>query len=240
MYYKRLYIQDMGGLPTIDGTSIREGLIFRSNDLNRIKEEEMKRLKSIPIKHIIDLRQEKYVYKYPDRYIAEVVTHLPVEAAEFKGVTPLKIFLRRVDWESYHLDRIYIAMLEQNREKVAKFFHALVDRPRPVLVHCTAGKDRAAVFTALFQYALGTSLEDILSSYQKIQDHLEENLFFYIKALSKITPLPDIVLSIDVRNLENLLLYIKDKFENMNNFLRSVGFDRLDELRRLYLIEIEP
>ena len=235
MYYKKLYIQDMGGLLTNSGKRIKKGLIFRSNDLNRIKREEMEMLKGLPIRHIIDLRQEKYVYKYPDRYIAEVVTHLPVEAAEFKGITPLKIFLRKVDWESYHLEEIYITMLEQNRKKVAKFFHALLDRPRPVLVHCTAGKDRAAVFTALFQYAMGADINDILSSYQAIQDHLEENLFFYIKAFSKITPMPEIVLSIDVENLKRLIYYIDEVLGGIELFLKDIGFYRLEELKEIYL-----
>ncbi len=240
MYYKKLYLQDMGGLIVNDNKKIKRGLIFRSNDLNRITTEEIQRLEAIPIKHIIDLRQKRYVYKYPDKYIAEVVTHLPVDAAEFKGVTPLKIFLRRVDWDSYHLDEIYITMFKQNKEKVGKFFHALLDRPKPTLVHCTAGKDRAAVFTALFQFVLGASFQDILSAYEKIQDHLEENLFFYIKALSKITPLPNLVLSIDVKNLENLLSYIKKEFESAEEFLKYIGFERLNELKEVYLEEIEP
>ena len=235
MYYKKLYLQDMGGLPTKDGNRIKRNIIFRSNDLNRIKKEEIEKLASIPIRHIIDLRQRRYVYKYPDRYIAEVVTHLPVEAAEFKGVTPMKIFFRRVDWSKYPLDTLYIVMLNQNREKVLKFFHALLDRPNPVLVHCTAGKDRAAVFTALLQFALGASVDDILLSYEKIQDHLEENLFFYIKALSKVTPLPDVVLSIDVKNLENLIIYIKKEYGGIEGFLEDIGFRRLDELKEMYL-----
>ena len=236
MYYKRLYLQDMGGLPVGDSKRIKEGLIFRSNDLNKIKKEEIERLEAIPIRHIIDLRQKKYVYKYPDRYIAEVVTHLPVEAAEFKGITPLKIFLRRIDWESYHLDRIYITMLEENKDKVRKFFQALLERPRPVLVHCTAGKDRAAVFTALFQYAMGAKVKDILDSYEKIQDHLEENLFLYIKILSKLTPLPDIVLSIDVANLETLISYIEEKYNSIENFLNNIGFYDLDKLKEIYIV----
>lgn len=240
MFYKKLYLQDMGGVKTKDGRRIKKGVFFRSNDLNRISNEELSVLENIPINHIIDLRQKKYVYKYPDRYIPEVVTHISVDASEFKGITPAKVFLRRVNWKKYHIEEIYITMFEQNKEGLVKFFHALLDRPIPVLVHCTAGKDRSGVFSALFQLSLGVSLDDVILYYEKIREHLEKNLFLYIKILSKITPLPDVVLYIDSKNLKNLIFYLEEKYGGIRKFLKDAGFSRFSELQERFLEEIEP
>ena len=240
MYYKKLYLQDIGNLPTISDRKIKKNFIFRSNDLNRISNEEYELLRSKKIQHIIDLRQEKIVYKYPDKYVTEVVTHLPVHSAEFKDVTVLKVFLRKVDWESYNLDNLYIELLESNKELFKKFFKALIKRPKPVLIHCTAGKDRAGVFSAIFQSSLGIDSSLILNSYMKIRPHLRKNLNFYLKLLSTITPLPEIALSVKEDNIVNLLNYIKNKYGGTREFLKVIGFSEFDELERLFLEEKEP
>ena len=66
------------------------------------------------------------------------------------------------------------------RSQYLSFFRALLDaggRGEAVLFHCSAGKDRAGVATALLFLALGVSEEDIVTNYMISFDAVTERFF---------------------------------------------------------------
>lgn len=50
---------------------------------------------------------------------------------------------------------------------------AAEDRPYPVIVHCSAGKDRTGVICALLLSALGVARDDIIEDFMLTQDYYE-------------------------------------------------------------------
>lgn len=56
---KLVNFRDMGGLKTEDGRSLKTGVLYRSDDLSRMTENDLKKLDECRIKVICDLRSPK-------------------------------------------------------------------------------------------------------------------------------------------------------------------------------------
>ena len=63
------------------------------------------------------------------------------------------------------LERIYDLLLETRGSELANAVRAVADAPGPVLVHCTAGKDRTGLVVALALEAAGASRSEIIDDY---------------------------------------------------------------------------
>src|SRR3546814_2414447 len=59
----------------------------------------------------------------------------------------------------------YAAMPEPFAPYIRPLFEAVADGQLPLLVHCTAGKDRTGLVVAVLLLALGVSREDVLADY---------------------------------------------------------------------------
>ena len=144
--------RDLGGLPTRNGY-VKDGMIYRSGAFCYATPGDSEKLASLPLKTIIDLRTKREVEKKegPDRLPAgSSITTLYLPMA-FKG--------------DKNIGRYYSYALD-NDESVAGFFHALANpRSYPVLYHCSAGKDRTGVMTALLLELLGTPRHVIMDDY---------------------------------------------------------------------------
>lgn len=148
--------RDLGGLPTRNGY-VKDGMIYRSGAFCYATPSDSEKLASLPLKTVIDLRTQREVEKKegPDRLPAGcsiAVLHLPMA---FKG--------------DRNIGRYYSYALD-NDESVAGFFHALANpRNYPLLYHCSAGKDRTGVMTALLLELLGTPRHVIMDDYLESQ-----------------------------------------------------------------------
>ncbi|MDO5297102.1 MAG: tyrosine-protein phosphatase [bacterium] len=148
--------RDLGGLPTRNGY-IKDAMIYRSGAFCYATAEDVAKLGSLGLNTIIDLRTKREIEKKegPDRLPSgsEIVTlHLPMA---FKGDTKIGRYY------SYALD---------NDESVGGFFHALANpKSYPLLYHCSAGKDRTGVLTALLLELLGTPRPIIMEDYLQSQ-----------------------------------------------------------------------
>lgn len=144
--------RDLGGLPTADGT-VKKGKLIRSGALCFASREDASKLHGMGIKTLLELRLDNEIQKDgPDKsYLTEGVPNL-------------------IHWpmgNSHGLGReAYISYVAEN-EKLFKDFFTLLAKPDayPVLFHCSAGKDRTGILTALLLESLGTPREVILDDY---------------------------------------------------------------------------
>lgn len=145
--------RDLGGLP-IRGGYFADGLVYRSGALCFINAADIAKLNKLHIKTVIDLRaqSEREREGLDKAGFAEHVSkrlHLPIVC--FKGTG-------REAYFSY-LDR-------PNHSSVLTFFRVLGDRASlPLLFHCSAGKDRTGILTALLLMLMGTERSVITDDY---------------------------------------------------------------------------
>ena len=149
--------RDLGGYPGKDGRIVRWRQIFRSNHLGHLTDGDIETVRRLGLKSAFDFRgAEERVAAMCG--LAEIAVHsLPIEPTV---VAALKVRLAGsgalssadaldVMRDSY---RNYVRNNTPNFR--ALFAHLLEDRA-PLVIHCTAGKDRTGFACTLILHALG-------------------------------------------------------------------------------------
>lgn len=144
----------IGNIKNVDGRILKEGKFYRSAHLHKLKKRSIKTLENLGIKEIIDLRNSKEISQRPD-VIPQNVDHKNYSAFEDEGdqldqakKLVLKGKVKGTDADQRMLD-FYKTYATENPEIIKKIIHEILDSEDPVLYHCTAGKDRTGIITAL-------------------------------------------------------------------------------------------
>lgn len=145
--------RELGGLPVAGGGVFPKGKVFRSGALCFASADDASKLLAMGIKTLIDLRLDNEIAKDgPDKaYLTKGVPnlyHWPMAGSRGPGLAA---------YESY---------MEENGP-LFKHFFAVLARPEryPILFHCSAGKDRTGILTALLLETVGTPRDVIYDDY---------------------------------------------------------------------------
>lgn len=166
--------RDFGGYATRDGRRVRRGRLFRSQVLSELEDEEVAVLGGLGIRAVCDLRssdeQARQVNRWPADAILESV--LPTGVRDVGSMKPSE-WLKRLQATRFdpaaateEMRQVYRRMPSLYAGRVRALF-AYLDRhdAGPVLVHCTAGKDRTGFTCAMVLGALGVPDATILDDY---------------------------------------------------------------------------
>ena len=150
--------RDIGGYATSDGRRVRRGLLFRSDALAQLTESDYQALARLNIETVCDFRQDwekqRAPTRWPGRNAPELLS-LPNPAQA--GPSYLELLANgatAADMAAYML-RGYETNVAEYAPSYAATLRRIVNSDRPVLYHCTAGKDRTGLFTALLLSFLG-------------------------------------------------------------------------------------
>ena len=142
--------RDIGGYPAADGRAIRWGRYFRAGRQDRMTPGDLVLAAELGIRTQIDLRRPDEVRscgrgpfeEFGSRYVGLSV--LPDGSYE------------QLNRETGTLGERYLAYFQYSAEPWLRVFEVLAESEcYPVLLHCTAGKDRTGVITALLLSILG-------------------------------------------------------------------------------------
>jgi protein-tyrosine phosphatase len=232
---KRLYLIDVGGETTGDGGQVRTGLLYRSSGLHRLRTTELAYVRSLGLRHIIDLREPNATTRHPDLMRAEVMTHLPMELAALENLRARDVLMRRVNVNALFHTRLYADTLENHGHSIRSFLDLLLEKPTPALVHCTAGKDRTGMMVAMFYLALGVPRERVLGTYMAIMPHLQQYFPRRLKALVQVLGGPPLAYSVIQDYMEGMLDHLDHKYGGPLPYLQSIGFTQTALLRERFL-----
>lgn len=144
----------IGNIKNVDGRILKQGKFYRSAHLHKLKKRSFKTFENLGIKEIIDLRNSKEILQRPD-VIPQNVDHKNYSAFEDEGdqldqakKLVLKGKVKGTDADQRMLD-FYKTYATENPEIIKKIIHEILDSEDHVLYHCTAGKDRTGIITAL-------------------------------------------------------------------------------------------
>ncbi|WP_416968147.1 tyrosine-protein phosphatase [Streptomyces sp. 4F14] len=171
----------LGGLAGDGGRLTREGLLLRSSGLGALTAHDVSTLRTMGLRHVIDLRGPHEIATLgPDRLPpGPALVNLPVHDPD---VTAFALVCAPPDGTPPgHWNRLLAdggaerAMIDLYRAFVAlpslrtAFADALAlvadPAARPLLFHCTAGKDRTGWLAAILLTALGVPRADVLADY---------------------------------------------------------------------------
>ena len=169
--------RDLGGYETADGRRVKWGRVFRSDHLGRLTERDVSFVQRMGIKMVCDFRTPAEAKKLPDRFPQTDqcrYLHLPIQHGEFD---PANTFERikngDIQWMTEEfMIKGYIKNVDNFASVWSTFFNSLADGlNRPLVFHCTGGKDRAGLCAALILLSLGVPEETV------IYDHGLSNLY---------------------------------------------------------------
>lgn len=165
---KKRNLRDLSYLANDEGFRLVPGHFFRSGALNSLNRREKKAIEALNLTNIYDLRTPEEVSKKPDEKVGDFAyTLTSIVQSELLGITHEK------GLKGYksppNMPKLYRQIVENKPsieaiEKALKEILSTSNGPR--LWHCSAGKDRAGIITALFLLALGYSEEDVLRDYE--------------------------------------------------------------------------
>ncbi|MDL2078581.1 tyrosine-protein phosphatase [Streptomyces sp. GXMU-J15] len=168
--------RDVGGLPTVDGRRVRQGVLFRSGHLAHATEQDAAFLGSLGLHTIFDFRNAAdQKLEGPDVELTGVRNvNLPLsdpaDGAEFwKMVRDGDIEqLREILADGKAANRMidsYRMIIKERTAEHSQVLLALAEDSVPALMHCAAGKDRAGLSIAVTLLALGVERDAILADY---------------------------------------------------------------------------
>jgi len=165
--------RDLGGYPAGDGRNVRWRRIFRSNHLGHLTEDDVKVVRGLGVRSAFDFRgteertaaacviQEIAVHSLPIEPTVVAALRAKLQARALSSGDALEIMR-----DSY---RGYVRL---NTHSFRELFAHLLDDTAPLVIHCTAGKDRTGFACALILHALGVP-DQVIS-----EDYLLTNQFY--------------------------------------------------------------
>ena len=165
-----LNLRDIGGYQTQDGQQLRWGCIYRAGDLSQLSEPDLAYLQQLDFKLVCDLRTSEEVEKSPNRLLGGDTLHLhhPIyERDKGDGHWLRSIILKQGDIDDIWLHDVYLARFVEGRATAFGRVLTMMADPQnyPLLLHCTAGKDRTGISIALLLALLGVPDETIIADY---------------------------------------------------------------------------
>jgi protein-tyrosine phosphatase len=166
--------RDLGGYRTADGRRIRHGAVFRSAHLGTLTEADRSALRRLGVRTIVDLRGVNEAAETPHQidgvdcrivgaHIEPGIGDKIRRAIEDGSATPFLMM-------SY-LTEHYRDYPRRCTPGFRTLFATLSDgQHRPVVFHCTAGKDRTGFASALLLTLLGVPWETVVEDYLRTNE----------------------------------------------------------------------
>ncbi|MGG7467797.1 tyrosine-protein phosphatase [Chryseobacterium arthrosphaerae] len=169
----------VGNIKNTEGRTLKEGKLYRSAHLHQLKKKSFNDFEKLGIKEIIDLRNSKEIAKKPDQ-LPDGVIYKKYSAFEDEGdqLTQAKKLVLKGKVNASDADKrmvdFYREYVTENPEVIRKIITGILESDQPVLYHCTAGKDRTGITTALILTILKFDRETIYNEYLLSNNYRKE------------------------------------------------------------------
>jgi len=161
--------RDLGGYASADGRTVRWGAVYRSGELSQLSEADVGELDSLGIKTVVDLRSPQEVSARGEGRLPAGARVFPLPITSSDMFTKLIPMFLKGDFSQVPpnmLDSVNRVLVRDFTEQYSGLLRALCDPGnRPLVFHCTQGKDRAGFGAAMVLSALGVPWETVVEDY---------------------------------------------------------------------------
>ena len=230
--------RDFGGYTSCTGAKVLSGVLFRSGSLDRISDKEAHSLQdSLSIQTIIDLR-------HPDEFNDNLTRGSLVE------LVPVRYSLSVIDPTQtlkFHTEALnstygmgqsglrYFALLENGETIWREVIKILLDPGSyPLLVHCTAGKDRTGMAAALILDLIGVARDTISEDYAMSSASVDQLFDYLVESGRKPGGTIEAAKSrmiTERKYMDDFLTLLYQKFGNSEGYVKNLGFSHSDIAR---------
>jgi len=188
--------RDMGGYKTQDCRTMKMGLLFRSDELSRLSDNDQLELQRLNIKLIIDLRTPNERKSKPDRISKDAgikLINIPIYPFHQDPNRLQRWFwlvsgkFKDFDFDNY-MKGYYHKIAFDHATQIGEILSLISDKNNlPALFHCTGGKDRTGFATALIQLLVGVPKETIFEDYLLTNFFLEPHINKFIRYFRRVS-----------------------------------------------------
>lgn len=248
----KLNFRDVGGLPTEDGGVIRPGMIYRSEGPASFQEIHRGELAALDIRLVCDLRADSERAKDPNDW-TETARLMNLDVANDVRLETNEGWLAlrndpSTEGAKKALSLNYAAIPSAILPNLRSLIDAIVAGETPVLIHCTAGKDRTGVMMAILLMGLRVPHDVVLADYERsdvfaknlrlrggIHEQFEETFGFHPSDATI-----DAMIGVDVEFLRSALDSIEREWGSIEGFYAAAGVDArlLEQFRDALIVRM--
>jgi protein-tyrosine phosphatase len=226
--FKAVYnCRDIGGFLTDSNKVVQTRFFIRSDNLTDITLDEMKYLHDYGVQAVIDFRHQNEIDHAPDPF----VNHSDIDYYNIAILDHAQFTLE--DLNRIKLSDLYITMVE-NKMFIKRVFETFAKYDKAVLYHCTAGKDRTGVITALLYKLAGVADIDIIADYEVSFTYLVPK---YAGRDENVSEMYQDLFSSRPETMETFLNYLNYKYPNIIDYFlsRDISMETIDIIKRKLL-----
>lgn len=163
--------RDGGDYPTLDGTTVTRGKLFRSAAMYAIdSENDLNYLNQFNFQTVLDLRSLEERDLQPDRWVLkdDDVEYMAYDYSFMEMMKKAK--KSQKSGGSFDMPTMYKEMHKLLKPQLKMYFDALLNEKTPIILHCSAGQDRTGFVSAMMLSALSVEKALIFEDYQLSTD----------------------------------------------------------------------
>ena len=233
------------------GPKMKKNVLFRCAKLSTLNKEDIITFETLNPYAVVDFRDPKEINKAPDNLskgLIDKYISLPISASTLGRMVTQKSVegdtmktYEKVMEESY---KLYV----NNHQHVWKeFLNILLNsNNKPVIFHCSAGKDRTGIASFIIQRILNNSMELIYKNYLLSNQLLttqaataEQTTYSKNDDLLVTETMLNVLSKVKKTYLLSAINEIENKYQTLENYIiEGLNFDKnkIDQLKRQYSI----
>lgn len=232
--------RDLGGYPAQNGKIVSWNKIYRSADISKLTENDLHKIEKLNISSDCDLRGPSETKSAPDKLLPNTKYYNFLAGSENLQTN--------LNYAKINADSMMMAMYTQTdylKAKYAPLFELLIKTPKneALLYHCTAGKDRTGMATALIFSSLGVDKKYIIADYLATNIYWKNTRIKMTEMLKKTGMSSESIqklLDANPSYIQSFLSAIDQRYGSMNHFLiTEIGLNarKIRKLKKLYLTD---
>lgn len=213
-------LRDLGGFPAGKDCMTRYGVCYRSNLPEQLNAEEIRWLLDHGVTTVIDLRNEGETLRRPNCLKGqEGFTYHNYSMYEEGSITA-----DGAPKSQRSVGEFYLAMVESTAAPET-VLRTILEAPGAVLFHCSAGKDRTGIISALLLLLAGAADVDIVADYQVSFTYIRQYALF----MAENNPdKPAYIYHSDAEFMLDFLEAFRARFGTVEAWLAERGFSQED------------
>lgn len=239
--------RDLGGYKTTDGKTVKWGKLFRGEELGNLTAADIKTIQEMGLKTVVDYRTDAEVNAKPDPVIPGI-QNIRTDSGNAGSAADMNAMVASGMMKDEATAVQMLAGFNKQMVDDPKFYVQLMELLNDpanigLVQHCTAGKDRTGLGSAIILLALGVDEKTVMEDYLLSNVYRKEANEATIAALKtqiqdeNVVAAITVLLGVQKEFLQAALDEMKAKYGSIDNFLeKGLGITKEEraKLKEMY------
>lgn len=214
------------GLVNEEGKRFKDNVLFRSGSISALPATDKEKLKSLKLTTIVDFRTDFEVQREPDDTTGLNLNMVRIPLGNINQETSKNMFivLNNPNSNEQTVDSMMLSFYQNFASMVKSykvFFDVLLQPNTEVLFHCSAGKDRTGIASALLLTALDYDSKTIMSDFLVSNDAVGSVDVQKMKMYSIPEKMAGVLMGVKSSYLQEAIFQIEKQYGSLDKMLEN-------------------